>query len=182
LREFKEQSMLDELAKKRIDAALVTFSAEARLIQDFAPLPDMTTPTLEANGETAMGAGLNLAMDLLDRRKALYKEVGTPYFRPWIFMITDGAPTDDYLTAATRLKELEQRKKLMCWAIGVPGYSPAALKQITDRVIELNDVNFVSMFEWLSNSMVAVSHSKPGENIKYDDLPDNARVIPDSWS
>jgi uncharacterized protein YegL len=97
-------------------------------------------------------------------------------------MITDGEPTDEYEAAAARLKDLETRKKIMCWAIGIPGYSPAALKQITDRVVEITDVNFVSMFEWLSNSMVAVSNSNVGDKVKFTDLPDNARVIPDSWS
>jgi uncharacterized protein YegL len=182
LKAFKEQSMLDDLARKRIDVAIVTFNDAVQTIQNFCPLPEMTTPALEASGQTAMGAGLNYAMDLIDKRKALYKEVGTPYFRPWIFMITDGEPTDEYQTAAARLAELEEKRRVMCWAVGVPGYNPAKLKHITDRVIELSDVNFASMFEWLSNSMVAVSHSNIGDKVKYDALPENARVIPDNWT
>ena len=181
LLKFKDQSMLDELGKKRIDVATVTFNSDASIIQDFVPLPEMSTPALEASGQTAMGMGLNLAMDLIDRRKALYKEVGTPYFRPWIFMITDGEPTDEYMNAATRLKALETERKLMCWAVGVPGYNPSKLKQITERVIELKDINFISIFEWLSNSMTAVSHSNPGDKVPFGDLPSNAQVIPDNW-
>jgi uncharacterized protein YegL len=38
------------------------------------------------------------------------------------------------------------------------------------------------MFEWLSNSMVAVSNSHVGDTIKFSDLPENARVIPDNWA
>ena len=182
VREFKDQSMLDDLAKKRIDVAIVTFSDTARVVQEFAPLPEMTAPALEASGQTAMGAGLDLAMDLIERRKGVYKEVGTPYFRPWIFMITDGEPTDEYTAAAARLKSLETGKKLMCWAIGVPGYNVGKLKEITERVIELKDINFVSIFEWLSNSMVAVSHSDIEDRVRFPELPDNSRVIPDKWS
>ncbi len=180
--EFKSQSMLDELAMKRIDVAMVSFNSTAQVIQEFVPLPDMMTPNLEANGSTSMGQGLELAMDMLETRKALYKELGTPYFRPWIFMITDGAPTDDYRAAVERLKDLEAKRKIMCWAVGVPGYSPDILKTITQRVIELQDVNFLSVFQWLSNSVVAVSNSNLGDKVQYDSLPDNARVIPDNWS
>lgn len=96
-------------------------------------------------------------------------------------MITDGAPTDEYLSAAQRLKELEEKKRVMCWAVGVPGYSASILKQITQRVIELEGVNFVSIFEWLSNSMVAVSNSNIGDKVKLEDLPVGSRAIPDSW-
>lgn len=181
VRAFKNQSMLDELAKKRIDVALVTFSDTAQVIQDFTPLPETSSPSLEASGQTAMGAGLHLAMDLVEKRKGVYKEVGTPYYRPWIFMITDGEPTDDYVNAAARLKELEAGKKLMCWAVGVPGYNVDKLKGITQRVIELRDVDFVSIFEWLSNSMVSVSHSDIEDKVNFAELPDNSRIIPDSW-
>jgi len=181
IKEFKDQSMLDNLAKKRIDVATVAFNSTAQVIQEFVPLPQMNTPELEASGTTAMGAALNLAMDLIDKRKALYKELGTPYFRPWIFMITDGAPTDDYTAAAKKLVEWEEKKKVMFWAVGVPGYEVEVLKKITPRIIELQGINFVSIFEWLSSSMVAVSNSNIDDKLDVGKLPDEARVIPSEW-
>jgi uncharacterized protein YegL len=80
----------------------------------------MITPVLEADGQTSMGSGLGVAMDMLERRKAQYKEIGIPYHRPWIFMISDGAPNDDYLPAFKRVGEMQQSKKLELWRWACP--------------------------------------------------------------
>jgi uncharacterized protein YegL len=43
---------------------------------------------------------------MITMRKKLYRDNGTPYYRPWIFLITDGAPTDNdaWKNAAVRIK------------------------------------------------------------------------------
>jgi uncharacterized protein YegL len=41
----------------------------------------------------AMDAGMRVALDLIEKRKRDYDSAGTPRHRPWIFMITDGGPT-----------------------------------------------------------------------------------------
>lgn len=180
VRKFKEQTMLDELAQKSIDIAIVEFNTEANLIQDFIPLMNLEPPQLSAGGSTSMGKGLDLAMELVEQRKLRYKEIGIPYYRPWIFIISDGEPTDDYIPVAERVRELAEKNKFVCWAVGVPGYSKKALQKITDRLFELTDINFPTIFEWLSNSLVKVSNSK-GLSVDYPDLPDNSRVIPKDW-
>jgi uncharacterized protein YegL len=180
---FKNQTLLDEIAKKRIDISIIEFNNSARIIQDFVPLTEMSTPTLQANGVTSMGEGIDLALDAIDSRKALYKEVGTPYYRPWVFLLTDGGATDDIDPAASRARELSEKKKVAVWAVGVGGYDKECLFKITDRVLELQDTNFPLLFEWLSNSLVKVSNSDLTGNkkIEYPDLPENTRVVPKEW-
>ena len=39
-----------------------------------------------------MGAAINLALDKLEERKQIYQQAGISYFRPWVFLITDGEP------------------------------------------------------------------------------------------
>ena len=180
VRKFKEQTLLDELAQKSIDIAIVEFNTDANVVQDFTPLANMEPPQLKAGGSTALGKGLDLAIELVEQRKLKYKEIGVPYYRPWIFIISDGEPTDDYTPAASRARELAEKNKFVCWAVGVPGYSKTALQKVTDRLFELTDINFPTIFEWLSNSLVKVSNSK-GMSIDYPDLPDNSRIIPKDW-
>lgn len=184
INDFKEQTSMDELAKKRVDIAIIEFNSSARVVQEFTPLSRMEPVNLTAGGCTAMGEGINLAIDKVKERNRFYNEMGTPCFKPWIFMITDGAPTDDISGARQRIIEEEQKGshgKLKFWAIGVPGYDRETLTSLTKRCIEIGEANFEGIFNWLSESMVTISVSRVGENPALSNLPDDAHVIPTDW-
>ena len=184
INDFKEQTSLDELAQKRVDIAIIEFNDQARVVQDFTPLPQLQPVSLSAVGCTAMGEGINLAIDKVKERNRFYASMGTPCFKPWIFMITDGAPTDDISAARQRIIDEESKGshgKLKFWAIGVPGYSQKTLTSLTKRCIALNEAKFDGIFNWLSESMVAISVSRVDENPQLSNLPSDAQVIPTDW-
>lgn len=184
INDFKEQTSMDELAQKRVDIAIIEFNDTARVVQDFTPLSQMQPVTLSATGCTAMGAGINLAIDKVKERNRFYNSMGTPCFKPWIFMITDGAPTDDIESARQRIIDEESKGthgKLKFWAVGVPGYSKETLTSLTKRCIALNEANFNGIFNWLSESMVTISVSRVDENPQLSNLPSDAQVIPTDW-
>lgn len=184
INDFKEQTSMDELAQKRVDIAIIEFNDTARVVQDFTPLSQMQSVTLSASGCTAMGAGINLAIDKVKERNRFYNSMGTPCFKPWIFMITDGAPTDDIESARQRIIDEESKGthgKLKFWAVGVPGYSKETLTSLTKRCIALNEANFNGIFNWLSESMVTISVSRVDENPQLSNLPSDAQVIPTDW-
>ena len=184
INDFKEQTSMDELAQKRVDIAIIEFNDTARVVQDFTPLSQMQSVTLSASGCTAMGAGINLAIDKVKERNRFYNSMGTPCFKPWIFMITDGAPTDDIESARQRIIDEESKGthgKLKFWAVGVPGYSKETLTSLTKRCIALNEANFNGIFNWLSESMVTISVSRVDENPQLNNLPSDAQVIPTDW-
>ncbi len=184
INDFKEQTSMDELAQKRVDIAVVEFNDTARVVQDFTPLSQMEPVTLSAGGCTAMGAGINLAIDIAKERNRFYNSMGTPCFKPWIFMITDGAPTDSIDSARQRIIDEESKGahgKLKFWAIGVPGYSKDTLTSLTKRCIALDEANFNGIFNWLSESMVTISVSRVDENPQLGNLPSDAQVIPTDW-
>ena len=41
-----------------------------------------------------MGGAIREAVEMLHRRKDSYRTNGISYYRPWIFMISDGEPTE----------------------------------------------------------------------------------------
>jgi uncharacterized protein YegL len=180
LQDFKEKVSLDEMAKKRVDIAIVEFNDKARVVQDFTPISEMSSITLQAKGNTSMGAGINMAIDMVKERNRFYNSFGTPVFKPWIFMITDGAPTDDITEAAQRIKEEESkgtRGRLKFFALGVSDYDKETLFKLTPRVMELKDTDFSGIFNWMSESMVAISLSRVDEEAKLTPLPENARKV-----
>jgi len=190
LQRFKENVSMDEMAQKRVDVAIVEFNSTTRVVQPFTPILKMNPPILQTTGMTAMGAGIELAIDIAKEKNRIYIEQGTPVFKPWIFMITDGAPTDDITRAAERIREEEGKGthgKLKFFALGVPGYSPDVLQELTrhqgehPRIMELTDTDFSGIFNWLSQSMVAISVSRIGDQVQLPNLPDNARVVPAGW-
>ena len=189
LYDFKNQVSMDEMAQKRVDIAIVEFNSTAQVVQHFTPISHMEPVTLKASGLTAMGAGVNLAIDMVKQRNEFYDQMGTPVFKPWIFMITDGSPTDDIEDAVRRVQEEEMKGehgKLKFWALGVAGYDKNTLFRFFEgcrakRVMELSDTDFTGIFRWMSESMVAISVSRVGDNVPMGDLPSNAHVVPSSW-
>src|SRR5688500_2843472 len=63
----------DELARKRVDLAIVTFGDGVNVLNDFCSMDEFDPPTLSADGTTPMGAGIERALELLERRKSEYK-------------------------------------------------------------------------------------------------------------
>ncbi len=167
LQKFKDQTvntkMMDDEVKKTIDVAIITFGREVTLIQDFVPITDITMPVLQADGYTPLGEGLNLAMDVITNRKKVYSDFGTPYYRPWIFCITDGEPTDDYREAAGRLKDMQERNGVVGYCVGVDNFNERTMAKIFSphRIFTLEGHDFVAMFEFLSNSLSCVRNSDP---------------------
>lgn len=183
IQEFKTQTLnnptFDEHTKSCIDVAVVTFDNEAKIIQDFVPIEKMEIPPLSTGGMTAMGAALNLGLDMITERKRIYNELGTPYYRPWIFCITDGGPNDDYLGAVQRLKEMEANKGVLGYCVGVSGFSKNVMAQIFDitRIFELTDLDFTALFQFVSNSLGAIRNSDPAAGNTIDaPAPNNLKL------
>src|SRR5262249_47420746 len=94
LRSYHADVMGDSLAAQRVEASVISFGGTVQTVVTFVGAHEFTPPTLAANGETPMGAAILQAIEAVSERKRLYKQNGLHYYRPWIFLITDGEPTD----------------------------------------------------------------------------------------
>ncbi|MFO0967913.1 MAG: hypothetical protein U0793_20325 [Gemmataceae bacterium] len=179
LRAYHADMMADSLARQRVEASIITFGSGVQTVLPFVGAEEFFPPILVAAGETAMGAGILRAIEAIDARKRLYRENGLNYFRPWIFLITDGRPVetppDLWRTAAERVHAGEKKKEFAFFAVGVQGAGEATdfdvLKQISVRQpLPLKGYSFREMFIWLSQSQRTLSHSSPNQEdqVKFD--------------
>ena len=108
---FKQSVQSDPLASLRVELSIISFGGETpTVIQDFIMIDEFNPPTLVASGRTPIGQAINLALDNLEARKQLYRDNNIQYYQPWLFMITDGSPTDPpniWQEAARRIEDAE---------------------------------------------------------------------------
>ncbi|MEU3681482.1 VWA domain-containing protein [Streptomyces sp. NPDC030592] len=85
--------------------ALIGFSTQASVLQPLADLSELTQlPSLSAGGVTSFGAAFRLLKDTIEKDVAALKADGHDVYRPVVFFLSDGIPTDEGWR--TELKEL----------------------------------------------------------------------------
>jgi uncharacterized protein YegL len=174
---FASQLIKDGLAAKRVEVAILSFGP-VQLQSDFTTAENFAAPVLRANDATPMGEAINTGLNLVEQRKQLYRDQGIAYYRPWVFLITDGEPTDNWKDAAARIRFGEEAKAFSFFAVGVEDANMSVLQQISARQpLRLRGLEFSRLFTWLSNSMSSVSHSQPG-----DEVPLADPTTPQGWA
>lgn len=175
--QFKDELAADSLAAKRVEIGIVSFGPVAT-VTDFVTADEFYPPTLQSAGDTPMGSAIERAVEMIRQRKDIYRANGVAYYRPWIFLITDGAPTDRWDRAAQLIREGEATKNFQFFAVGIQSANMEILKQISVREpLSLKGLRFRDLFSWLSNSMSAVSRSTPG-----DAIPLENPATPQGWA
>lgn len=162
---FRDELLADPLALKRVELGIVTFGP-VHVEQPFTSAAIFFPPILFAQGDTPMGAAITKALDMVEERKREYRANGISYYRPWIFLITDGAPTDEWQAAANKVFRGEEDKRFAFFSIGVQGADMKTLAQISVRQpLPLQGLQFRELFSWLSSSLRSVSRSTPGTEV-----------------
>jgi len=181
LQDFQKALKDDRLASLRVEVAVVTFGGDVNALdvtaggtksvpfdaqQAFVTADRFLAPTLDAKGETPMGEAVGRGLSLIHDRKEIYKQASLDYFRPWMFLITDGRPTDNgWEAVADQARTEEARKGLAFYAVAVEGADMKTLQRFSDQrpPVKLKGLAFRELFQWLSKSLSSVANSQPGQ-------------------
>ena len=154
--------------------SIITFDSEAKQLIPLTDLASFQTVDLKAAGTTALGAALSLLADKLENEvtKTTLEQKGD--WKPVVFLLTDGAPTDDLDRGINAIRQVKTGTFVAC-AAG-PSADTATLKRITETVVSLDTADATSIksfFQWVSSS-ISVSSQKieSGKEVSgLDELP-----------
>ena len=178
LNRFKAEVCMDEHTKDILDVAIVEFNTEYRVVQEFSPIEYMKPVELQASGVTYMNEALETAINMVTERSRFYRRAGAEPYKPWIVLISDGAPMDTSIDEmANKINELVEQEKLSFWSLAVEGADMDVLHKLSGRrVLKLAGHDFSGFLDWANKSMRAVSQSSPGEKIKGQALPASVTI------
>lgn len=135
--------------------SVITFDSWARQIIPLTPLMNFKEPPLYAGGVTSLGAALRLLMDCIEREVHKTTEEQKGDWKPLAFLLTDGAPTDEWEETAEKLRTSSMVKFVAC-AAGAEA-DTSILKHITESVLMMNTVSagdLSQFFAWVSDSVI----------------------------
>jgi len=140
--------------------SVITFDSSARQVAPLADLVNFREPSINASGSTAMGEALSLLEKCMDKevKKTTSSQKGD--WKPLVFIMTDGQPTDSWQGPADRIKQKKVGNIIAC-AAGA-GADEQMLKRVTEIVVKLDNLapdTLKAFFKWVSDSIKTTSAS-----------------------
>ncbi|WP_294543194.1 VWA domain-containing protein [uncultured Bacteroides sp.] len=148
----------DPYALETAFLSIITFNSSAQQIIPLTELSTFQQPNIDANGCTALGEALALLATKVDSEVTKTTPEVKGDWKPLVFIMTDGEPTDDFNKG---LAEFKKRKFGMVVACAAgQGANTDTLKKITECVVQLDTADSAtikSFFKWVSASVSAGS-------------------------
>ena len=148
----------DPYALETAYLSIITFDCSAKQVTPLTELSAFQQPNIEANGCTALGEALSLLATKVDQEVTKTTPEQKGDWKPLVFIMTDGVPTDDINKGLTEFKKRKFGMVVAC-AAG-QGADTNILKQITECVVQLDTADSTtikSFFKWVSASVSAGS-------------------------
>lgn len=172
-----EKELKDDIdASSRVQLLIIKACGKDEVVisSDWVDAMNFHAPLMEAGGLTPLGKAMELALQKIEEQKCLYDSCGITSKRPWIFLISDGEPTDyGWEQAAEKCRYAQQNKKVIIHAIGTQGANLNKLAKFsTMSPKRLTGLKFTEFFLWLSRSVSCISKAAPNAEALLKDIND----------
>lgn len=150
----------DPYALETAYISIITFDTNAKQVTPLTELAAFQQPNIDASGCTALGGALSLLAQKVDSEVTKTTTDVKGDWKPLVFLMTDGEPTDDLQAGINEFKKRKFGMVVAC-AAG-QGANTDKLKQITENVVRLDTADSATIkafFKWVSASVSASSKS-----------------------
>lgn len=144
----------DPYALETAYLSIITFDSTARQATPLTELAAFQQPTLQASGCTALSEALSLVKQCADREVVKTTPEKKGDWKPLVFIMTDGEPTDDLMKGINEFNRNKWGMVVAC-AAGT-GANTDTLKKITECVVSLDTADSATIkafFKWVSASV-----------------------------
>jgi uncharacterized protein YegL len=144
----------DPYALETAYLSVITFDDGARQLIPLTELSAFQTPSISSSGTTSLGQALSVLSDCIESEVAKTTAEIKGDWKPLVFIMTDGVPTDDWHRGLEKLKKVRTGVIVACAA----GHDAdtSVLKQITEIVVQLDTADastIKAFFKWVSASV-----------------------------
>jgi len=156
--------------------SVITFESTAQQISPLTELISFQTPTLTAGGATSLGEALTLLANCINKEVKKSSETQKGDWKPLVFLMTDGMPTDSWEKAAKSLKDQKPSPSNIIACAAGSNADESVLKKITETVVKLNNLQpdtLKQFFKWVSQSIAQTSVSIGANQVMADNQPVN---------
>ncbi|MDH7799260.1 MULTISPECIES: VWA domain-containing protein [unclassified Beijerinckia] len=182
LRLLQEEVQSDSLAAMRVEIATVTLDP-LKAETDVTGAKNVLPTPFSSQRAATIGEAIETALQMLRDRKDRYRASGISFYRPWIVLITDGIPSSNLGAAAKLIQDGEAAKAFSFYVVGTDDADLGALAKLSVRQpLKLKGLQFNVFFKWLSNSLIAISRSNPGDPVPLaNPAGPNGWAVPNGW-
>ncbi len=181
LRLLEADLKADDVARQRVRILVLRIGApnDVEVVTDWVDAIEFEAPEIEANGTTPLGQGVRRALEEIEMEKERYRDNGIAYNRPWLFILTDGEPTDfGWDQAADECRAAEEAGHVSVFCVGVGAANLDKLGRFSPRrPLQLKGLAFREFFLWLSRSARVGSQAAPSDAIQMA-APSDWAVVP----
>ena len=162
--------------------SIITFDSSARQISPLTELMVFKEPQISAGGATALGGALKILAECVKNEVRTSTATQKGDWKPLVFLMTDGAPTDNLDEGIDAIKQVSVGNIIACGAGA--NANANTLKKITNNVLMMNNLtagDMAQFFAWVSSSIKASSKSidaKPGEAVELPPPPQGFVIVP----
>jgi len=157
----------DPNALETVWISIITFASTAQQVTPLTELDQLQSPELSAGGTTALGEALDLLAERIGFEVHLTRPDHKGDWKPLVFILTDGEPTDDWERSAENFHLRGLATVIACGA--GPEVNDALLKRLGEKVVRLKDTQpgtLGAFMKWVSASVTTTSQvlGTPGQS------------------